>query len=212
MKRVGLLGGTFDPIHVGHLLIAEIARHALSLDQVIFVPAGDPPHKGETVTDAQHRYAMVLLATASNESFAVSRREIERCGPSYSLATVREFRQELGPQSELFFIAGADAVLEIRTWYRWEELLRECRFIALARPGFDMRALEAALPADLLAQVHLLPAPGFDLSSTMIRERVERGEPVRYLVPEAVETYLRKHGLYRQPPSDWRALRAASKE
>jgi nicotinate-nucleotide adenylyltransferase len=195
--RVGLLGGTFDPIHVGHLLIAEIARYALSLDQVVFVPAGDPPHKGDAVSDSEHRHAMVLLATASNEAFVVSRHELDRSGPSYSLATVREFRHELGPESELFFIAGADAVLEIRTWHRWEELFRECRFIALARPGFDMRALEAVLPAELLAQVHLLPAPGFDLSSTMIRERVARGEPVRYLVTEAVDAYIRKHGLYR---------------
>ena len=110
-RRLGLLGGTFDPVHTGHLLMAEVARHALSLDQVVFVPAGVPPHKCEAVTPAEHRYAMVLLATAPNESFAVSRRELERSGPSYSLTTIREYRREIGPTGELFFIAGADTVL-----------------------------------------------------------------------------------------------------
>jgi len=170
--RLGLLGGTFDPIHMGHLLVAEVARHALALDRVLFVPAGDPPHKGESVTAAEHRYAMTLLATGGNEAFQVSRRELERAGPSYSLVTIGEMQAELPAGGELFFIVGADAILEIRTWYRWEDVLRACRFLAVSRPGFD-------------------------LSSTEIRERVRLCEPIRYLVPDEVEVYIRKHGLYR---------------
>lgn len=194
--RLGLLGGTFDPVHIGHLLIAEAARSTLSLDQVAFIPAGDPPHKGGAVTPAEHRYAMALLATAANEAFVVSRRELERSGPSYSLTTIREYRREVGPEGELFFIAGGDAMLEIRTWYRWQEVLRECRFAALARPGFEVARLLAALPEDLRGRIDLLPAPAFDISSTDIRDRVRRGEPIRYLVPEPVAVYIRKHALY----------------
>jgi nicotinate-nucleotide adenylyltransferase len=194
--RLGLLGGTFDPIHVGHLLIAEVAREALALDRVVFIPAGDPPHKSEDVTDAEHRYAMVLLATAANEAFVVSRRELDRTGPSYSLTTIREYRSELGEEGELFFITGADAILEIRTWHRWQEVLRECRFAALTRPGFDFARLRAMLPQELHERVHLVPAPGLDVSSTEVRARVRRGETIRYLVPDPIEAYIRKHGLY----------------
>jgi nicotinate-nucleotide adenylyltransferase len=194
--RLGLLGGTFDPVHTGHLRIAEVARHTLSLDQVAFIPAGDPPHKGEAVTPAEHRYAMTLLATAPNEAFVVSRRELDRSGPSYSLTTIQEYRGEIGMEGELFFIAGVDTVLEIRTWHRWQEVLRECRFAALARPGFEISALLAALPEELRERIDLLPVPGLDVSSTDIRERARRGEPIRYLVPEPVEVYIHKHALY----------------
>jgi nicotinate-nucleotide adenylyltransferase len=194
--RLGLLGGTFDPVHSGHLMIAEVARHALSLDQVIFIPAGDPPHKGHEVTPAEHRYAMVLLATAGNAAFVVSRREMERPGPSYSLTTIREFRSEVGTHGELFFIAGADTVTEIQTWYRWQDVLRECRFVAVARSGFDASSLLASLPKELCRRIDLVNAPAFDLSSTEIRDRVQRGEPIRYMVPEPVEVYIRKHALY----------------
>jgi nicotinate-nucleotide adenylyltransferase len=199
--RLGLLGGTFDPIHMGHLVIAEAARAAYSLDQVVFIPAGDPPHKGTAVTAAEDRYAMTLLATASHPGFQVSRREIERQGPSFSLTTIHEYQQEIGPESELYFIVGADAVLEIRTWHRWEEVLQACHFIAVSRPGFDSAALDTELPGALRARVSHLLAPGFDLSSTQVRDRVAHGEPIRYLVPESVETYIYKQGLY-QAPSD----------
>jgi nicotinate-nucleotide adenylyltransferase len=194
--RLGLFGGTFDPVHTGHLVIAEVARYTLSLDQVIFVPAGDPPHKGEDVTAAEHRYEMALLATAPNEAFVVSRRELERSGPSYSLTTIQEYRREIGPEGALFFIAGVDTVLEIQTWYRWREVLRECRFAALARPGFELSSLLAALPEELRERIDLLPAPALVVSSTELRARAGRGEPIRYLVPEPVEVYIRKHALY----------------
>jgi nicotinate-nucleotide adenylyltransferase len=196
--RLGLMGGTFDPIHVGHLLVAEVAREAFRLDRVVFVPAGDPPHKGEAVTDAEHRYAMTLLATGPNAGFVVTRRELERAGPSYSLTTIREYREEIGASGELFFITGADTVLEIRTWYRWEEVLQSCRFIAVTRPGFDSAALGAVLPESLRERVTLVESPGFDLSSTEVRERVRHGEPIRYLVTDTVEVYIRKHELYRE--------------
>ena len=205
--RLGLLGGTFDPIHTGHLVIAEVARHALSLDQVVFVPAGDPPHKGDAVTAAEHRYAMVLLATADHPAFVVTRREIERAGPSYSITTIREYRQELGGAGELYFLTGVDTMLEIRTWYQWQDVLRECRFAVMGRPGFDSEALLALLPEELRRQVDFLKAPGCDISSTDIRERVRGGEPVRYLVPSLVESYIRKHGLYQDAPAVERRAR-----
>jgi nicotinate-nucleotide adenylyltransferase len=182
---------------MGHLVIAEAARHAHALDRVEFIPAGDPPHKGEAVTAAEHRYAMALLATASHPAFRVSRREIEREGPSFSLTTIEEYREELGPAGELYFIVGADAMLEIRTWHRWEEVVQACEFIAVSRPGFDAAALDTVLPGPLRARVHHLRATGFDLSSTQVRERAARGESIRYLVPESVEMYIHKHGLYR---------------
>jgi nicotinate-nucleotide adenylyltransferase len=194
--RIGLMGGTFDPVHYGHLVIAEVARVKFSLDRVIWLPAGDPPHKkAYAVSGQEYRYAMVVLATASNEHFEVSRWEIERPTPSYSIETLEHFR-EIGPGDELFFITGADAILEILTWRRHEDVIRACQFIAVTRPGYDLGRLKGQLPADYLERIHLLTAPGVDISSTAIRKRVRSGEPIRYLVPEAVECYLRKARLY----------------
>jgi nicotinate-nucleotide adenylyltransferase len=194
--RLGLLGGTFDPIHVGHLLIAEVARHALALDRVVFIPAGDPPHKGEAVTDAEHRYSMALLATGDNQAFLVSRRELAREGPSYSLTTIGEYREEVGPEGEVFFIAGLDTLVEIQTWYQWEEVLQSCQFIALARPGSDFGGLAGAVPDRYRERIHPVTGPGLAISSTDVRDRVRRREPIRYLVPPAVEVYIRKYELY----------------
>jgi nicotinate-nucleotide adenylyltransferase len=194
--RLGLLGGTFDPIHVGHLMIAEVALAALALDRVMFIPAGDPPHKGESVTDAEHRYSMALLATGDHPAFLVSRRELEREGPSYSLTTIGEYREEVGPSGELFFIAGADTLVDIRTWHRWEEVLQSCRFAALARPGSDFADLLSAVPEKYHRGIDLVTGPGLAISSTDVRERVQRGEPIRYLVPTTVDIYIRNYGLY----------------
>lgn len=194
--RIGLMGGTFDPVHYGHLVIAEVAQAEFELDRVIWIPAGDPPHKKRyEVTPQEHRYAMVVLATASNERFEVSRWELERSGPSYSIDTILHFKAE-NPGAELFFITGADAILEILTWHRHEEVIRSCRFIAVTRPGYDLDRLGTVLPAEYRQQVSLLTAPGVDISSTAIRGRVPAGDPIRYLVPETVETYIRKHRLY----------------
>jgi nicotinate-nucleotide adenylyltransferase len=193
--RIGLMGGTLDPTHYAHLLIAEAARVRFSLDRVIWVPAGDPPHKDQDVAPQEHRYAMALLATASNPCFEVSRLELEREGPSYSLYTIRHFREAL-PGAHLSFIAGADAILEIRTWHRHAEVIRECRFIAVTRPGFDLARLAGALPPGYVEQIDTLEAPAIDISGTQIRARIRAGEPVRYLLPETVEAYIRKHRLY----------------
>jgi nicotinate-nucleotide adenylyltransferase len=194
--RLGLMGGTFDPVHYGHLVIAEETRHVFGLDRVDFVTSADPPHKkGYPITPAEHRYAMTLLATASNPFFRVSRREIERAGPSYSIDTIQEYQQEF-PDAEIFFITGADAILEILTWHRADEAIRLCTFVAATRPGYDLAKMERALPASYLPHIRRITVPGVDFSSTDIRERVRRGQPIKYLVPEAVDAYIAKYDLY----------------
>lgn len=194
--RIGIMGGTFDPVHYGHLVIAEEARFEFSLDRVVWIPAGDPPHKsGRRIVAQEHRYAMVVLATASHSAFEVSRLELERRGPSYTVDTVAAFR-EMAPGAELYFITGADATLEILTWHRHQDLVKSCRFIAVTRPGYDLERLSSVLPSDYLDRINTIQAPGVDISSTGLRERVARGEPIKYLVPEGVEAYLTKHRLY----------------
>ena len=193
--RLGLMGGTFDPVHNTHLLIAELARAQFDLERVIWVPAGDPPHKkGYPVTPGEHRYAMVLLATASNPRFEASRLELERPGPSYSLDTILHFRA--CGADEVYFITGADAILEILTWHRHEEVVSACRFIAAARPGHDLSGI-SGLPPAYRERIYPLRAPCVDISSTGLRHRLAAGEPVRYMLPEEVEAYIRKHALYR---------------
>lgn len=192
------MGGTFDPVHYGHLVIAEEARYEFALDRVVWVPAGDPPHKTtRRIVSQEHRYAMVVLATASNPAFEVSRMELERQGPSYTVDTVAAFHEQR-PQAELFFITGADATLEILTWHRHQDLIERCRFIAVTRPGYDLERLSAVLPAGYLERISTIQAPGVDISSTALRRRLAGGEPIKYLVPEGVESYLSKHGLYQE--------------
>jgi nicotinate-nucleotide adenylyltransferase len=198
--RLGLMGGTFDPVHVGHLVIAEAAREEFRLDQVVWIPAGDPPHKDRKVSDQEHRYAMAVLATASHPDFVVSRLELEREGPSYALDTIRHFRKQVKPQ-ELFFITGADAILEILTWHRHDEVIRQCRFVAATRPGYDLGRLRRLLPDAYMDRIHVFSAPEVDVSSTGIREKLAAGRSVRYLVPEPVEQYLTKHRLYQSRAS-----------
>lgn len=197
MPRIAIMGGTFDPVHTGHLVIAEEARTRFHLDEVVFVPAAVPPHKvREDISPAEDRYAMVLLATASNPHFSVSRVELDRPGPSYTADTIREFRARCGPEAELFFLTGADAILEILTWHDPEALIRECRLIAAARPGYDLGQLPRRLPERFLAAIDTLVVPGIDISSSEIRRRVREGAPITYLTPEPVERYLRKRRLY----------------
>lgn len=195
--RLGLMGGTFDPVHSGHLMAAECARGTLGLQRVLWIPAGDPPHKHQApVSSAEHRYAMVLLATASNPAFEVSRLEIERGGRSYSYDTVTSVLARC-PGAELHFIIGADAALELLTWHRHAELVQLCRFAVVPRPGCSLERLPEVLPGTYLQRIQILRAPGVDISSTQIRDRVRSGLSVRYLVPEAVEQYMHKYGLYR---------------
>lgn len=198
--RIGLMGGTFDPIHYGHLVTAEGARVEFALDKVFFVPSGRPPHKpADEVTPAEHRYLMTVLATLGNPYFEVSRLDIDRPGPSYTVETIEEARRLWGPSAQLFFITGADAILEILTWKDPERLLSSCHFIAATRPGYDLGRLEGAI-GDLWRRfshrIHVVQVPAMSISSSDIRERVRRGYPIRYLVPEAVADYIYKYRLY----------------
>ncbi len=192
------MGGTFDPIHYGHLIAAEEARSRFKLDEVVFIPCGQPAHKKPyAVTPAEDRYAMVVLAIASNPWFTVSRLEVDRPGPSYAIDTIRQLKEQLGPEAEVFFITGADAILEIATWHDNGSLLRECQFIAAPRPGSDLRRLEEALGRERAALVQTLHLPCVEISSTDIRARVAAGDSIRYLTPEPVESYIVKRHLYR---------------
>jgi nicotinate-nucleotide adenylyltransferase len=198
-QRVGIMGGTFDPVHIGHLVTAEAAREEFGLQSVVFVPSGNPPHKAPgAVSDFWHRYHMALLATATNPFFEVSRLEHERGGYSYTVDTVRAFRQLYGAGTELFFITGADAILEIVGWKQPEELFAMCRFIAAARPGYDLRQINALLGEYFSGSVSVLENPVLSISSSDVRGRVRRGTSIKYLVPEAVESYIMKSRLYQQ--------------
>jgi len=196
------MGGTFDPIHYGHLLMAEEARQAFALDDVVFVPNGRPAHKkAYLVSSPEERYAMTLLATGSNPCFSASRIEIERPGPSYTIDTLREFRRLYPDLDALYFITGADAVLEILTWHESDNLARECQFIAVTRPGFVLDQLHDLVDTEFLDRVHYLPIPNIEISSTDIRRRVREGRSIKYLTPEPVEAYIQQQDLYRFLPT-----------
>lgn len=198
-KRVGILGGTFDPIHVGHLMMAEAVRGEYHLDEILFIPAASPPHKqGQRITAASHRYLMTVLATLSNPHFLVSDIEMNRSGPSYTIDTIYELRYQF-PHTDFSFIIGTDVIAEIATWDRVEELLTLCPFIAASRPGEepDLARLRRELGALGEARIHSVTTPELEISSTDIRQRVRRGASIRYIVPDAVEHYIYKEGLYR---------------
>lgn len=195
-RRVGLMGGTFDPIHLGHLVTAEEARKELALDEVVFLPAGDPWQKAEgSVTSAEHRYLMVVLATAPNPAFSVSRLEVDREGPTYTVDTLRSLRERL-PDDELWFVTGADAILTILSWKDADECLRLASFVGATRPGYD---LARAAELELDGRVQLLDVPALAISSSDVRARFAVDRAVRYLIPQEVEEYARKHGLYGTP-------------
>jgi len=197
MSRIGIMGGTFDPLHWAHLIIAEESREKFNLGKGIFIPAGQPPHKSTyPVSDAEHRYARTLLGTASNPYFEASRLEIERSGPSYSVDTIREIKGIYGQKTEIYFIVGADEILEIESWHEADRLPELTRFIVAPRPGFDLTALEQHLPPKFLKSIEILPIAPVDISATNLRARIATGKTIRYLVPEEVERYIRKHGLY----------------
>ncbi len=202
MAKLGIMGGTFDPIHYGHLVTAEEARVQFGLSQVVFVPNRYPPHKEiDGVTDPDHRYHMTLLATMTNPHFTVSRMEIDRTGPSYTIETISALRKDHRPH-QLFYITGADAILQIirGEWARAAELLTLCQFIAASRPGFTLEADELRhrnVTGTRLDNVHVMEIPALAISSTDIRNRVRGNRPIKYLVPEAVEAYIVKHHLYR---------------
>jgi nicotinate-nucleotide adenylyltransferase len=200
-RRLGIMGGTFDPIHYGHLVTAEGARYSFGLDRVIFVPSGRPPHKpGHIVSDPLDRYKMTCLAVASNPFFCASAIEVERPGPSFTIDTVRAVMQ-LYPGAKIYFITGADALLEIFKWKDFDILLTICNFVAATRPGyrlFELREKTASLPSGLKQNISYMEVPALAISSTEIRQRVHDGRPVKYLLPESVEDYIKKNKLYRE--------------
>lgn len=204
LKRIGVMGGTFDPIHNGHLVTAEEAWKQFGLDQVLFVPSGQPPHKEDRKNlDSEDRYLMAVIATATNPHFKVSRMEIDRPGPSYTIDTVKELHRIYGKNTEVFFITGADAILEILTWKQPERVLKEATFIAATRPGYDLKRLEESLPEAEKERhatdprVLVMEIPALAISSTDIRMRVKEGRPITYLVPEGVSEFIEKNGFYR---------------
>ncbi len=198
--KLGILGGTFDPPHNGHLLIAEQATHKLQLAQVLFIPARQPPHKlGEPISPLRDRVAMLQRALSGKPTFLISMIEAERPGPSYTVDTLRELRRDTSPGAELFFIMGMDSLETLPTWHKPEEIVQLARLAVLSRPGHhaDLDALERQIPG-IKASVIFLRAPELDVSASEIRERVARGESIAGLVPPAVAEYIRQHQLYRE--------------
>ncbi|HMO49972.1 MAG TPA: nicotinate-nucleotide adenylyltransferase [Kiritimatiellia bacterium] len=200
-KKFAIFGGSFNPIHLGHLIMAQDAAGAYGLDRIYFVPAACPPHKpsGSLITP-QHRLEMVGLALAGRTDWLVSDVEIRRGGISYSIDTVRYF-SDLHPDAEWYFIIGGDTLPELHTWKEINSLLRECRFITVVRPGFESEGLSAQalrLPAELVNDVmsRLVVGHAIGISSTDIRMRIANREPIRYLVAESVEAYIHEHSIY----------------
>ena len=197
-RRIGVMGGTFDPIHHGHLVAASEVQSVFDLDEVIFVPTGQPWQKDDReVSPAELRYLMTVVATASNPRFTVSRVDVDRPGPTYTIDTLRDLSQQY-PGSDLFFITGADALAQILSWKAVDELFELAQFVGVNRPGHELSG--DGLPAE---RVSLMEVPAMAISSTACRERVRAGEPVWYLVPDGVVQFIAKYRLYRPGgPSD----------
>ena len=196
-KRIGIMGGTFDPIHIGHLVAAEEAYQQFNLDKVIFMPAGRPAFKlDQEVTSAEHRLMMAQLATASNPHFEVSDLEVQREGVTYTIDTVRILKEKF-PRAELYFITGADAVFDIITWKDSAELAHLVTFIATTRPGYDAAEAQRQHEASLVPfSIHWIEVPALSVSSSDLRARLREGRSVRYLTARSVLGYLAKHELY----------------
>ena len=195
---IGVFGGTFDPPHYGHLVIAEEARARLGLRRVIFLPSGQPPHKPDrVVTPVAHRLAMVLLAIAGNPGFQLSRLDVDRLGPCFTADLLEMLQAELGPSADLHFIVGMDSLGDFLTWHEPDRVLRAAHLVAATRPGYtcDLSEMEDAIPG-ASGRIILLEAPALEISSTELQARVRAGMPIRYQAPEAVARYIRQHGLY----------------
>lgn len=198
-ERLGVFGGTFDPPHLGHLILAETAADCLALSRVLFVPAADPPHKRSAAVraSAEHRLAMTALAIADNPRFALSRLDMDRPGPHYTVDMLRLLREQ-HPGAELYLLLGSDSLRDLPTWSRPAELLTLARLGVMHRPHIepDLDALEAVLPG-LRDRLHWIPAPPVDLASSAIADLITAGRSIRYLVPDRVLDYITAHGLYR---------------
>jgi len=197
--KIGVLGGTFDPIHLGHLIVAEEARARLNLTQTLFVPAGQPWLKtNNVISPAEHRVEMVLLAIADKPYFKLSTMEIERAGPTYTVDTIAALKGQLGAGDELFFILGWDNLIQLPQWREPSRLIKMCRLVAIPRVGYptaDLASLEAAIPG-LSQSLVLLDKPWIDINASVIRQRVAQGLSISHLVPEPVDRYIKQHGLY----------------
>jgi nicotinate-nucleotide adenylyltransferase len=203
MRRIGVIGGTFDPVHYGHLVIAEEVYATLQLTEMVFVPAGQPPHKTNVeITAAEHRLAMLQLAVASNPHFSISRVDLDRPGPSYTVDTLQLLHKEWGEQTAIYFIIGADSLDDILSWYDPSSILEQLtHLVAVRRPGYNESEsyydwMEARLPG-IKQRLLVVDAPQFDISATDLRERVAGGRPIKYQTPESVESYIVQYGLYR---------------
>ncbi len=201
VTRVGALGGTFDPIHYGHLRIAEVAREQLGLARVLFIPNRAPVHKDHVPAPSEDRFAMLVLATQDHPDFHVSRAELDRETPSYAIETLERLQAEM-PSAELHFITGADEILNLPSWKSYERLMAVARFVGAPRPGYDMSALPQRMSAQLLARVSLLDMDAFPITSTAIRADVASGKSIRYDTPMSVTQYIEKRGLYRPERSE----------
>ncbi|NTV90522.1 MAG: nicotinate-nucleotide adenylyltransferase [Clostridiales bacterium] len=198
--KIGIMGGTFNPPHFGHLLAAEAARENFALQKILFIPSGNPPHKDENeVVRAEDRYKMVEAAVASNPNFEALRIEIDRKGRTYSVDTLKELKKLYGDGTDFYFIIGADIINELVLWKDYLELFSLCGFIAVNRPGFDISGLSGEV-SQLLAQnklrIETLKIPMLEISSSDIRERISEGRSIRYLTPTAVEDYIKNARLY----------------
>ncbi len=202
--RLGVMGGTFDPIHYGHLFAAEEAAYRFELERVLFIPVGVPPHKatGESLP-AEERYRMTAIAVEGNPRFEASRFELERPGKSFTIDTMRELRDTFPAGTQLFFIVGSDSILDIKTWKQPAQLLEEFPMVVATRPGYDLHHIDEVLPDGVKwvdesgSHVMVVEIPGLDISSTEIRRRVSQGRPTRYMLPEAVRLYIDEKGFYR---------------
>jgi nicotinate-nucleotide adenylyltransferase len=186
--RIGILGGTFNPVHIGHLILAEEALDKLKLDKVIFVPAYQPPHKDEAILDAEHRFNMVALAIEGNPCFEVSRIEMAAKQKAYSVDTLKALREQFGPTAEFFFITGSDSLKELSSWKNIDEVFRLANFIVAKRPGFPIERTPKEVRVVVITEA--------EVSSSEIRRRLKEGRSVRYLVPEKVRGYIEKYRLY----------------
>ena len=220
MRKIGLFGGTFNPIHLGHLRSAEEIRESFELGQVIFIPASYPPHKEKgDILPASTRAQMVRLAIADNPRFAFSEVELRRPGKSYSVETITHFRQQFGPDTELYFILGLDSFLEINTWKEYRALFALCHFIVMTRPGFEKNFTPEHLPVEMAKDFcYDSPRGGYahrsgffvfpkeitalDISSTQIRQNIRKHHSVKYLLPEPVEAFIYQNKLYRNQESE----------
>ena len=196
--KTGIMGGTFDPIHYGHLLAAEEARINFGLDELIFVPTGDPPYKHDhKITSAEDRYAMTLLATAGVQEYSVSRMEIDRKEPTHTVDTLREFINSGIKPEDLYFITGLDAMLSITSWFEYEKIPELCTLVTARRPGYPVSGIET-LPKFIRDKLKYIEIPQFAISSTEIRERSAKGKGIRFLVPHLVEIYIDSKSLYKK--------------